>query len=255
MATTAGKALKVKSILVSQPKPENGKSSFYTLAEKYKLSVDFRPFIHVEPIPFKEFRKEKKDPLAHSAIIFTSKNSIVHFFRICKEAKITMPAETKYFCKSEAIALYLQKFIQYRKRKVFFGKGSLPMLKELLKKHRTSEKFMYPCSDVNTRSFPEWLEENEYDYNEAVIYKTVSSDLSDLENIFYDVIVFFSPLGLKSLFENFPDFKQNNTRIAGFGPATAAAIKDSGLEMNIAAPIPEAPSMTMAIEKYIKENK
>jgi len=255
MATSVKKAPKVKSILVSQPEPENGKSSFYTLAEKYKLKVDFRPFIHVEPISYKDFRKEKKDPLEHSAIIFTSKNAISHFFRICKESKKTMPAETKYFCKSEAIALFLQKFIQYRKRKVFFGKGSLPALKELLKKHKGSEKFMYPCSDVNTRSFPEWLREGGYDFNEAVIYKTVSSDLSDLEEIFYDVIVFFSPLGLKSLFENFPDFKQNATRIAGFGPATAAAIEEKGLQLNIAAPVPETPSMTMAIEKYIKENK
>lgn len=243
---------KVKSILISQPAPENGKSPYFDLAKKHNIKIDFRPFIHVEGVPWKEFRKERKDPLEYTAIIFTSKNAIEHFFRVCKEAKKEMPATTKYFCRSEAIALYLQKFIQYRKRKVFYGKGPLKGLQDLLKKHKANEKFMLPCSDVNTRAFPDFLRENEFDYDEAVIYKTVSSDLSDLENIFYDMIVFFSPLGLKSLYENFPKFEQNNTRLAIFGPATAKCTEDYGLYIDIKAPAPESPSMTMAIDKYVK---
>jgi len=242
---------KVKTILISQPTPENGKSPYFDLAKKHKLTVDFRPFIHVEGVNWKDFRKKNRVNLPDfTAIIFTSKNAIEHFFRVCKEARIEMPAQTKYICRSEAIGLYLQKYIQYRKRKVFFGKGSYKDLQTLLKKHKT-EKYLLPCSDVNTRSFPEFLTENEFDWTEAVIYKTVSSDLSDLENIFYDMIVFFSPLGLKSLFENFPDFEQKNTRLAVFGPATAKSMEDYDLRIDIRAPAPASPSMTMAIEKYV----
>lgn len=245
---------KVKTILISQPAPENGKSPYLDLAKKHKLKVDFRPFIHVEGVSWKEFRKKNRIKLSDfSAIIFTSKNAIVHFFRICEEAKIVMPADTKYICRSEAIGLYLQKYVQYRKRKVFNGKGSYKDLQTILKKHKANEKLLLPCSDANTRAFPEFLTENEYDWTEALIYKTVSSDLSDLENIFYDMIVFFSPLGLKSLFENFPKFKQKSTRLAVFGPATAQCMEDYQLRIDIRAPAPAAPSMTMAIEKYVTE--
>jgi len=248
---------KVKTILISQPVPENGKSPYLDLAKKHQLKVDFRPFIHVEGLSWKEFRRSNKImPNDFSAIIFTSKNAIVNFFRICEEARVEMPADTKYFCRSQAIGLYLQKYIQYRKRKVFNGKGSYKDLQTLLKKHKSNENFLLPCSDVNTRSFPEFLTENEYDWTEAVIYRTVSSDLSDLENIFYDMIVFFSPLGLKSLFENFPKFVQNHTRLAVFGPATAKCMDDYDLRIDIRAPAPATPSMTMAIERYVsKANK
>jgi len=243
---------KVKTILISQPEPENGKSAYYDLAKKHKLKVDFRPFIHVEDVKWKDFRRKNRvDLLNYSSIIFTSKNAISHFFRVCEESKTEMPADTKYFCRSEAIGLYLQKFIQYRKRKVFNGKGSYADLQKTLEKHKTTEKFLLPCSNVNTRSFPEYLTSKEFDYAEANIYNTVSSDLSDLKNIFYDMIVFFSPLGLKSLFENFPGFEQNDTRLAVFGPATAKCMEDYSLRIDIRAPAPESPSMTMAIEKYV----
>jgi len=243
---------KVKTILISQPEPENGKSAYYDLAKKHKLKVDFVPFIHVEGVKWKDYRRKNRvDLLDYGAVIFTSKNAISHFFRVCEESKTEMPAHTKYFCRSEAIGLYLQKFIQYRKRKVFNGKGSYDDLQKILEKHKATEKFLLPCSDVNTRAFPEYMAKNEYNYTEATLYKTVSSDLSDLKNIFYDMIVFFSPLGLKSLFENFPTFEQNETRLAVFGPATAKCIEDYKLRIDIRAPAPESPSMTMAIEKYV----
>ncbi len=246
------KKLKVKSILVTQPKPETDKSPFYDLAKKYNLKIDFRSFIHVEGIPAKEFRKEKLNPLDFTAVIFTSRNAIDHYFRICEEMRIEVPAEMKYYCITEAVALYLQKYVQYRKRKIFIGKQSSMDLMELLKKHK-EEKFFYPCTDVHKEDIPVFLAENGFDYSEAVIYRTVCSDLSDLANVNYDMIAFFSPSGIKSLFQNFPDFKQNNTRIATFGPTTAKAVIDSNLVINVQAPSPKAPSMTMAIEEYVKE--
>lgn len=246
------KKLKVKSILVTQPKPETDKSPFYDLAKKYNLKIDFRSFIHVEGIPAKEFRKEKLNPLDFTAVIFTSRNAIDHYFRICEEMRIEVPAEMKYYCITEAVALYLQKYVQYRKRKIFIGKQSSMDLMELLKKHK-EEKFFYPCTDVHKEDIPVFLAENGFNYSEAVIYRTVCSDLSDLANVNYDMIAFFSPSGIKSLFQNFPDFKQNNTRIATFGPTTAKAVIDSNLVINVQAPSPKAPSMTMAIEEYVKE--
>lgn len=245
------KKLKVKSILVTQPKPENDKSPFYELAKKYNLKIDFRPFIHVEGIPAKEFRKEKLNPLDFTAVIFTSRNSIDHYFRICDELRIEVPAEMKYYCITEAVALYMQKYVQYRKRKVFIGKQTTADLIELLKKHK-DEKFFYPCTDVFTDDIPAFLKANGYNYSEAIIYRTVCSDLSDLAEVNYDMIAFFSPSGIKSLFKNFPDFKQNKTRIATFGPTTAKAVIDAGLTINVQAPSPQAPSMTMAIEEYVK---
>ncbi len=245
------KKIKVKSILVTQPKPETDKSPFYDLAKKLNLKIDFRSFIHVEGIPAKDFRKEKISPLDFTAVIFTSRNAIDHYFRICDEMKIEVPAEMKYFCITEAVALYMQKYVQYRKRKISIGKQTTADLIELLKKHKT-EKFFYPCTDVYTDSIPVFLKDNGYDFSAAVIYKTVCSDLSDLAEVNYDMIVFFSPSGIKSLFKNFPDFKQNNTRLATFGPTTAKAVIDAGLTINIQAPTPAFPSMTMAIEDYVK---
>lgn len=242
----------VESILISQPKPE-GRSPYLDLGEKYDIDVDFRPFIHVEPVEGKDFRKSKINIAEHSAVIFTSRNAIDHFFRVCEELRIKMSGETKYFCSSETIALYLQKYIQYRKRKVFFGKGRAKGLMDVLTKHKANERFLFPCSDIRKQLFPDFLNDNKFEWSEAVIYKTVASDLSDLENIFYDMIVFFSPSGVKSLFINFPDFEQKETRIAAFGPTTKKAIEEAKLRLDIEAPkLPEIKSMTMAIEHYIK---
>ncbi|MCL4642017.1 MULTISPECIES: uroporphyrinogen-III synthase [Olivibacter] len=243
---------KVKSILVTLPRPENDKSPYFALASKYNLKLDFRAFIHVEGVPAREFRKERINLADFTAVIFTSRNAADHFFRICEEMRYEVPADLKYFCLSETIALYLQKYIQYRKRKIFFGKQTAQDLEEVLKKH-AKEKFLYPCSDVANEETQNWLQENGYDFTPAVLFRTVVSDLSDLANVFYDIIVFFSPSSIQSLFENFPDFKQNDTRIAAFGPSTHQAIADRNLILDIAAPTPEAPSMTMAVEQYIKK--
>lgn len=251
--TTAKKTSKVKSILISQPEPENGKSPYYDLAKKYNLTVKFRQFIHVEGVSTKEVRKQRIVPTDYSAVIFTSRNSIDHFFRICDELRVKMSQETKYFCISEAIALYLQKYIQYRKRKVIFGDGKLKSLEKQLLKHKKTEKILLPCSETRKEDLPQFLKKNGFDYTEAVFYRTVASDLSDLEHVNFDIIVFFSPSGVESLFKNFPNFKQNDTRIAAFGPATTKAIEDAGLHLDIKAPVPKAPSMAMAIEQYLKK--
>ena len=251
--TLTTKAL--KSILISQPKPGE-KSPYFTLAEKHKLNVSFRPFIEVQGLSAKEFRKCRINPLDYSAIIFTSRGSISHFFRICEELRIKMPQETKYFCVSQAISLYLQKFVQYRKRKVFYGKtATLSSLKEVLKKHRSKENFLYPCSESRKDDLPTFLEENKFKHAEAAIYRTVSSDLKDMVAEDFDMIVFFSPMGVQSLMDNFPDFVQNGTKIAAFGPSTTKKVQDIGLRLDLQAPIPGVPSMTMAIDKYIKEGK
>lgn len=243
-------APEVKTILVSQPKPEY--SPYYKLEDKYGIKIDWRPFIHVEPVPEKEFRKTRIKPDDYTAIIFTSRNSIDHFFNLCEEMRIKMPEDTRYFCLSEAIANYLQKFIVYRKRKVFVGKRSIADLENALKKHK-KEKFLLPTSNLGSKPVQDFLSKMKIDYQEAMMYKTVSSDLSDLAEITYDVLVFFSPLGIQSLYENFPDFKQNKTRIAVFGNSTSKAVLEKGLTINIKAPSKEAPSMSMALENYIKE--
>lgn len=247
---TAGKT-KVKNILISQPKPESTKSPYFAIRDKHKLDMEFEQFIQVEPVLAREFRKSRININDYSAIILTSRNSIDHLFRICDEMRIKLSQETKYFCHTEAIALYLQKYIQYRKRKVFYGNGSVNELKDLIKKHKANEKFLLPGSNIRTKKFPEFLEENEFDFSEAMIYKTVSTDIKDLDIESFDMIVFFSPLGVKSLLENFPKYKQGNTRFAGFGPATCDAIEQAGLNLDLKAPTPEARSMTAALEIYL----
>lgn len=248
-----GEAYKpVMTILVSQPKPE--RSPYYDLEKKYGLQIDWRPFIHVEGLSAKDFRKQRIRPDEFSSIIFTSKNSVDHFFRMCEEMRIKMSQDTKYFCLTEAIANYLQKFIIYRKRKVFSGNKTIEDLRHYMMKHRDNENFLLPCSDLGAKEVTTFLTQHGFKYQEALMFHTVSSDLSDLKNIFYDVLVFFSPLGIKSLYDNFPDFKQNNTRIAVFGDSTLQAVEDAGLTANIKAPIPEAPSMTMALELYLQES-
>ena len=249
---TEEKLREVRSILVSQPKPSNEKSPYFQLAEKYGIKVDFRPFIQIDPISYKEFRKQKIDILDHTAVIFTSRNAVDHFFRLCSESKIEMPNDMKYFCISEQTANYLQKYIVIRKRKIFTGTRTAADLIEILKKHR-NEKYIFPCSNIRKDDIPNFLKNEGYNYTEGIIYKTVASDLSDLADVNYDVIAFFSPSGINSLFVNFPDFKQNNTRIAAFGPTTAKAVREAGLNLDIEAPLPNAPSMTGAIELYIKK--
>lgn len=243
---------KVKTILVSQPKPE--RSPYYELEKKYGLQIDWRPFIHVEGVPVKEFRKNRVRPDEYTAIIFTSKNSVDHFFRICEEMRIKMSQDTKYFCLSEAIANYLQKFIVYRKRKVFVGKRKIEDLRTPILKHKGKEKFLLPCSNLGAKEVSSFLDDNELDWKDAMMYQTVSSDLSDLSDVTYDVLVFFSPLGIKSLYENFPTFSQNGTRMAIYGNSTSRAVEDRGLTIDIKAPMPEIPSMTMALEKYLQES-
>jgi uroporphyrinogen-III synthase len=242
----------VNSILVSRPKPEEEKKDpFFQLQETHKLKVDFRSFTHVDGINVQDFRKERIDILAHTGIILTSREAAKHFFRMCKEMRITVPETMKYFCITESLAYYLQHEIAFRKRKIFHGDKKFSDLIDILKKHK-DEKFLFPCADNHKEEMPSLLEELDLKYTKAVLYKTVSSDLSDLKNIFYDILVFYSPHAITSLFENFPDFKQNNTRIAAFGSMTSQAIRDAGLILDIEAPMPNAPSMTMAIESYIK---
>lgn len=244
--------MKVKTILVSQPAPKTETSPYHELAEKQKVKIDFRSFIHVEGVSSRDVRTQKIDLSKFTAIILTSRNAVDHFFRIAEEMRFKVPDTMKYFCQSEAVAYYLQKYVVYRKRKIYVGNRTFPELSKLIKKHK-GETFLLPSSDKLKPLIPEELDKLELNWTRAVLYKTVVSDLSDLENVFYDVLVFFSPSGIDSLFKNFPEFKQNNTRIAAFGNTTIKAVEDAGLTVNIAAPNPETPSMTMALEKYIKE--
>lgn len=246
--------MKVKTILVSQPEPSTAKSPYFELADKSNVKIDFRPFIQVEGIPSKEFRQTRIQILDHTAVIFTSRTAIDHFFRVCQELRITVPDSMKYFCISEATAFYLQKYIVYRKRKIFYADGRFTDLVNVMKKHK-GENYLVPLSDIHKQEIPKLLDKGEYKYTKAILYRTVSSDLSDLTDIKYDVLVFFSPSGIKSLFQNFPEFVQNETRIACFGPATAKAVSDAGLRLDIQAPTAQAPSMTMALELYMKKNK
>lgn len=247
-----GRMNEVRSILVSQPEPSDPNSPYHKLSEKYNLKIDFRQFIEIDPVDIKEFRKQKVNILDHTAVIFTSRNAIDHFFRLAQESKIEIPTDMKYFCISETTANYLQKYIVIRKRKIFTGERTAQDLLAVIKKHK-DEKFIFPCSNIRTDHIPDFLNENEYDWSEATIYRTVASDLSDLDDVTYDIIAFFSPSGIESLFTNFPKFKQNNTRIAAFGPTTSKAVKEAGLILDIQAPLPNAPSMTGALEVYIKE--
>ncbi len=244
--------MKIKTILISQPKPKNDKSPYTNLSKKHNLQIDFRPFIQVEGVSVKDFRKSKINILEHTAVIFTSRTAINHFFRICKELRITVPDELKYFCISESIAFYLQKYIVYRKRKVFCGKKNFDDLLKVINKH-PDERYLLPVSDIHKHEIPKKLEKNKITFSKAILYKTVMSDLSDLSDVNYDVLVFFSPSGIASLFENFPDFKQNDTKIAAFGPTTSKAVTKAGLKLDIQAPMPQAPSMTMALDQYIKK--
>jgi uroporphyrinogen-III synthase len=243
--------MKVKTILVSQPAPKTETSPYFDLSEKQKVKIDFRSFIHVEGVEVKEVRAQKVDLNNFTAIILTSRNAVDNFFRIAEEMRFKVPDSLKYFCQSEAVAYYLQKYVVYRKRKIYVGTRTFPELCKLIKKHK-DEKFLLPSSDKLKALIPSELDKLAVDWKQAILYKTVVSDLSDLEDVFYDVLVFFSPSGIDSLFKNFPDFEQNETRIAVFGNSTVKAATKAGLKCDITAPTPETPSMTMALDKYIK---
>ncbi|HKL90270.1 MAG: uroporphyrinogen-III synthase [Flagellimonas sp.] len=242
--------MKVKTILVSQPEPKVENSPYSRLIEKEKVKVDFIPFIHVEGVEAKNVRQQKIDLNNFTAIILTSRNSVDHFFRIAEEMRFKVPDSMKYFCQSEAVAYYLQKYVVYRKRKIYVGKRTFNELIPLIKKYK-DEKFLLPSSDSLKPIVPELLDEIGVNWTRGIFYKTVISDLSDLRNVVYDILVFFSPSGIESLMKNFPDFEQKDTRIAVFGNSTVNAATTAGLRIDIQAPTPETPSMTMALQKYI----
>lgn len=242
--------MKVKTILVSQPEPKIENSPYFDLQEKQRVKIDFRPFIHVEGVAAKDIRLQKIDLNNYSAIILTSRNAVDHFFRVAEEMRFKVPDAMKYFCQSEAVAFYLQKYVVYRKRKIYVGKRTFQELSPLIKKYK-DESFLLPTTDKLKPQVPALLDDLSVNWKQGTFYKTVVSDLSDLANVYYDILVFFSPSGIDSLFKNFPDFKQNETRIAVFGNTTIKAVEEHGLRVDIAAPTPETPSMTMALAKYI----
>ena len=245
---------KVRHILVSQPKPaENDKNPYLDLAKKHHIGLTFRQFIKVEGLTSQEFRAQRIDILEHGAVILTSKLAVDHYFRICNEMRITVPESMKYFCINEQTAYYLQKYIQYRKRKIFFGHGTIIDLVDVIRKNK-AEKFLLPASDVHKEQIVDFLDEVKITFTKATFYKTVSADLSDIKSLAdYDILVFFTPVGIKSLKQNFPNFKQANTRIAAFGHATALMVKNLGFRLDIFAPNPLNPSMTGALDAYIKD--
>jgi len=244
--------MKVKTILVSQPEPKVENSPYFDLIDRQKVKIDFRPFIHVEGVSGKEVRSQKIDLKDYTAVILTSRNAVDHYFRIAEEMRFKVPDSMKYFCQSEAVAYYLQKYVVYRKRKIYVGKRTFTELSPLIKKYKT-EKFLLPSSDKLKPEVPQVLNDLKVNWQQSIFYRTVVSDLSDLESVFYDILVFFSPSGIESLLQNFPNFEQKDTRIAVFGNTTIKAATDNGLRPDIKAPTPDTPSMTMALEKYIKE--
>lgn len=245
---------KVRSILVSQPKPtEADKNPYFELAKKHHINVTFRQFIKVEGLTSQEFRSQRIEILEHGAVILTSKLAVDHFFRICNEMRVTVPESLKYFCINEQTAYYLQKYIQYRKRKIFFGHGTILDLVDVIRKNR-AERFLLPASDVHKEKIVDLLDEIKITYTKAKFYKTVEADLSDIKSLDeFDVLVFFTPVGIRSLKKNFPKFKQGNTRIAAFGHITGLMVKNLGYRLDIFAPNPQNPSMTGALDAYIKE--
>ena len=245
--------MKIKKILVSQPRPASEKSPYFDIASKYGVDIVFRPFIKVESFTAKEFRQQKISILDHTAIVFTSRHAIDHFFTLCKDLRVTIPESMKYFCVTEAISLYIQKYVQYRKRKMFFGTaGKIDDLVPTMVKHKT-EKYLIPMSDVHNNDIKDLLDRNHLQHTEAVMYRTVSNDFSNDEKLDYDMLVFFSPAGVSSLLKNFPKFDQGDMRIATFGTTTAQAVRDSGLRLDLSAPTVQAPSMTAALDMYIKK--
>ena len=247
-------ALNIKKILISQPKPETEKSPYFDIAEKYGVNIIFRPFIKVEGVPAKEFRTQRINILDYTAVIFTSRTAIDHFFHLCEELRVQIPETMKYFCVTEAIAVYLQKYTVYRKRKIFFTAGKVQDLMVPIAKH-SRETYLFPVSDVHNDELIKLLDEKRINYKLAVMYRTISNDFTSEEKFDYDMLVFFSPSGISSLLKNFPEFEQNDIKIGCFGSSTAQAVKDAGLRLDVQAPAHEAPSMTAALENYLKELK
>jgi uroporphyrinogen-III synthase len=243
----------IKKILVSQPKPSSEKSPYYDIASRFDVELVFRPFIKVEGISAREFRAQKISILEHTAVIFTSRHAIDHFFTLAKEMRLTIPEDMKYFCVTETIALYIQKYVQYRKRKVFFGStGKMDDLLPTMVKHKT-EKYLVPMSDVHNDSISKLLDSKKLQHTECVMYKTVSNDFTDeeIKTFDYDMLLFFSPSGIESLTKNFPNFNQGDIAIGTFGPATAKAVHDAGLRLDLEAPTEKYPSMTGALQHYL----
>jgi uroporphyrinogen-III synthase len=246
--------LKIKNILVSQPQPASEKSPYFDISEKYNVKIVFRPFIKVEPILAKEFRAQRVNILDYTAVIFNARHGIDHFFRLCEEMRITIPETMKYFCVSESVAVYLQRYIHYRKRKVFYGTtGKFVELVSVMNKH-PEEKYLFITSDVQNEETTSQLEKMKSSVNKAVMYKTVSNDFGSDEEFNYDMLLFFSPVGINSLLKNFPDFVQGDIQIGCFGATTSQAVRDAGLRLDIEAPLPGVPSMTMALDNFLKEN-
>lgn len=244
---------RIKTVLISQPKPDNDKNPYLDLARRHNIKIDFRQFIKVEGVPARDFRQERINILDHNAVILTSRHAVDHYFRMCNEMRVTVPESMKYFCISESTAYYLQKYVQYRKRKIFFGTQTIHDLVDVIKKHR-EEKFLLPVSDVHKEQIVDLLDDLKITYSKAVFYRTVSANLSDLgKTLDYDVVVFFTPAGIKSLFQNFPSFKQGNIRIGAFGYTTARAVLDNKLRLDIHSPTPQSPSMLTALDNYLKE--
>jgi len=245
--------LKIRNILVSQPQPTDfEKSPYAEIGRKFCVNFTFRQLIRIEGVPAKEFRKDRINILDYTAIIFTSKNAVDHFFRICKEMRVEVPETMKYFSISESTAYYLQKYVQFRKRKIFHSKENFSLFVDLIKKHK-NEKFLLPCSDVHKQDVPKMLEDSKVVYKKAIIYRTLARDMSDTDITKFDMLVFFSPSGIKSLFKNYPEFEQGHTVIAALGPSVAKTIQDSGLRLDIEAPTKEAPSITSAIEQFLSK--
>jgi uroporphyrinogen-III synthase len=252
-STVSGNLMK---ILITQPRPESEKSPYFDLASRYKIDLHFHPFIRLEGIPAKDFRKQKIDVPSYTGVIFTSRNAIDHFFRMCDEMRITISQDEKYFCINESVALYLQKFILYRKRKVFYGAdGTNKSMCDVINKHRENERFLYVCSEnQQDNEIVNWLKNHNCEFATPFMYRTISADVrAVLDDKEFDVICFFTPSGVKSLFENMPKFKQNGTVLGAFGANTSKAVEEAGLQLQIKAPQPAAPSMVAAIEKFLKE--
>lgn len=248
------KTLKITKILVSQPKPTSDKSPYFDIARKYGVEIDFKQFIKVEALSAKEFRQQRVNIADHTAIVFTSRHAIDHFFGLCTELRVQVPETMKYFCVSETIALYIQKYVQYRKRKVFFGDtGKIADLMPMIQKHK-NDKYFIPQSDVHSSELSELLDSKGISYTSGVMYRTVSNDFTSEEEFDYDMLVFFSPSGIQSLLKNFPDYAQGETAIATFGPATAKSVTDAGLRLDLQAPTPEYPSITAALDAYLKQH-
>lgn len=247
----------IKKILVSQPRPTSEKSPYFDIAREFGVELIFRPFIKVEGLTAKEFRQQKVNILNYTAIVFTSRHAIDNFFKLSKDLRVTIPEDMKYFCVTETIALYIQKYVQYRKRKVFFGTtGKIVDLVPLMVKHKT-ERFLLPMSDVHNNDVAELLDAKKLEHKECVMYRTVSDDFTpeEVEQFDYDMLMFFSPAGLNALTKNFPNFKQGDIKIAAFGPATAKEVADRGLRLDLKAPTPEFPSMTGALKDFLKHQK